>query len=348
MILLGENDFMERQDSGLVSIIIPTYKRANYLERAIESVIRQSYRNIEIIVVDDNDSGSKYREENIKIMSKYEGCKNIKYLKHRKNKNGAAARNTGIAAAAGEYLTFLDDDDFFLGDRIEKMVQALEKNKGYECAYSGVVYLKKTKIVAVKKAEREGNLTREVLSQDSFFGTGSNLFFRSSAVKKVGYFDEEFIRHQDIEYMVRYFKCGKVINVDEALVVKCMDDTSNLPNFDKMLDVEKMFLDKFQDEIQVFPEDETRDILFCNYYDAMLVAKYGSQEYENMKKRLLGMNNISEKAKNRVYIYDLKHRNKFMRAVAKTIGRLKTFFAVLRLGTGRRQEIKAFVINERR
>ena len=105
---------MERQDSGLVSIIIPTYKRANYLERAIESVIRQSYRNIEIIVVDDNDSGSKYREENIKIMSKYEGCKNIKYLKHRKNKNGAAARNTGIAAAAGEYLTFLDDDDFFL------------------------------------------------------------------------------------------------------------------------------------------------------------------------------------------------------------------------------------------
>ena len=99
---------------GLVSVIIPTFQRAKYIERAIDSVLNQTYKNFEIIVVDDNDQESEARKEMIKRMDKYSSDSRIIYIKHEKNKNGAAARNTGINVAKGEYITFLDDDDYFL------------------------------------------------------------------------------------------------------------------------------------------------------------------------------------------------------------------------------------------
>ena len=73
---------------GLVSVIIPTYKRADRLKKTIESVLDQSYPNIEIIVVDDNDSISEYRKKTELIMSEYINASNVKYIKHSKNMNG--------------------------------------------------------------------------------------------------------------------------------------------------------------------------------------------------------------------------------------------------------------------
>ena len=102
-----------------VSVIIPTYNRAESLKRAIDSVLNQTYKNVEIIVVDDNNPNTTYREENEKSIKKYYGeNEKVKYIKHPENKNGAAARNTGIRNATGKYITFLDDDDYFMNNRI--------------------------------------------------------------------------------------------------------------------------------------------------------------------------------------------------------------------------------------
>ena len=81
----------------MVSVIIPTYKRADYLTRAIDSVLNQTYNNIEIIVVDDNNSNSTDRKNTESIMQKYNENSKIKYIKHSKNMNGSAARNTGVS-----------------------------------------------------------------------------------------------------------------------------------------------------------------------------------------------------------------------------------------------------------
>ena len=125
---------------GLVSVIIPTYKRSSCLLRAINSVLNQTYKKIEIIVVDDNNEDSLYRTENEKKLEKYVNKNKIIYLKHKKNLNGANARNTAIKKATGEYITFLDDDDYFLPDRIEKMVMVLKDNSNYDGAYSSVIF----------------------------------------------------------------------------------------------------------------------------------------------------------------------------------------------------------------
>ena len=102
---------MNKSNTPLVSVIIPTYKRPDYLDRAIDSVLNQTYNNIEIIVVDDNNPNTEGRERTEKIMRRYENNPHVIYIKHEYNKNGSAARNTGFKASHGVYLAFLDDDD---------------------------------------------------------------------------------------------------------------------------------------------------------------------------------------------------------------------------------------------
>lgn len=99
---------------GLVSVIIPTYKRPQMLGRAIDSVLSQNYENLEVVVVDDNTDDDEFRLETIRFMAKYASDSRVKYIKHRINQNGSSARNSGILHAKGEYIAFLDDDDFFL------------------------------------------------------------------------------------------------------------------------------------------------------------------------------------------------------------------------------------------
>ena len=109
---------MIKMEKVLLSIIIPTYKRSENIEKAINSVLKQA-GSFELIVVDDNDEDSVFRKHNEEIMQKYlNNYNNFYYLKHKKNMNGATARNTGIKFCHGQYITFLDDDDDFIKDRI--------------------------------------------------------------------------------------------------------------------------------------------------------------------------------------------------------------------------------------
>jgi glycosyltransferase involved in cell wall biosynthesis len=105
-------------NSPLVSIIIPTYNRQELVARAIKSAQKQTYKNIEIIVV--NDAGPDVGEI---ITSAAD--QRVKYVTHEVNKGLGAARNTGIKYATGEYLCFLDDDDYFFPYHIEILMNAI-------------------------------------------------------------------------------------------------------------------------------------------------------------------------------------------------------------------------------
>ena len=91
-----------------VSIIIPTYKNRGGLTTSVDSAIRQTYQNIEVIIVDDNPPDSEERHFTEQIMEGYLADPRVRYIKHAENKNGAAARNTGINSSTGEYIAFLD------------------------------------------------------------------------------------------------------------------------------------------------------------------------------------------------------------------------------------------------
>ncbi|MBP3461181.1 MAG: glycosyltransferase family 2 protein [Bacilli bacterium] len=128
-----------------VSIIIPTYKRTNELKRAIDSAIKQTYKNIEIIVIDDNAKNIEIRKQVEEIMKNYP---TVKYIQNKENLGGALTRNVGIQTATGKFVSFLDDDDEFYEEKVEKQVNLYKKLDNKNCC---MIYCYANRITSNKK-----------------------------------------------------------------------------------------------------------------------------------------------------------------------------------------------------
>ncbi len=102
-----------------VSVITPTYKRAHFLSRAIDSILGQTYDNIQVVVVDDNAELPEYRKSTEETMLKYKDDSRVMYIQNKENLGGGLSRNVGIEACDGEYIAFLDDDDEYEPPKIE-------------------------------------------------------------------------------------------------------------------------------------------------------------------------------------------------------------------------------------
>lgn len=232
-------------DSLKVSVIITTYKRANMLKRAIDSVLNQTYKNIEVIVVDDNDEKSEDRKNTENIMMSYIDNSKVKYIKHKVNKNGAAARNTGIKHSTGEIVCFLDDDDWYIESKVEKQLKFLTKNKEYKAVYCGWNRNGKTTI-----PKRTGNLAFELLSGDSLIYTNTIMMWKDIA-EKIGGWDERFKRNQEAVFLLRYFKSGYSIGViDECLVEFDTSDRRNQLDSKKNEEQFEFYLSEHEDIIK--------------------------------------------------------------------------------------------------
>lgn len=114
----------------LVSVIVPTYGRSELLIRCIESIISQTYSQVEIVIVDDN---GKNTVDQINTERKLSSYTNIKYIKLDENSGGGVARNIGVQNSSGEYITFLDDDDVYYPQKIERQLETINKNRADIC-----------------------------------------------------------------------------------------------------------------------------------------------------------------------------------------------------------------------
>lgn len=126
-----------------VSIIIPVFNVSNYIEGCICSVMKQTYPNIECVIVDDaslDDSIDKCE----KLIAAYQGPIKFIVLRHEQNRGQAAARNTGTETAVGEYIYYLDSDDEISSDCIEKLVKPLMEDNSIEVVQGNLVWIKKT------------------------------------------------------------------------------------------------------------------------------------------------------------------------------------------------------------
>ena len=119
----------------LVSVVVPTYSRSEMLPRALESLNRQTYSPLEIVVVDDNGAGCEQQldtQARVEAFSPRKGI-TLRYVPREKNGGGAMARNTGIQVSGGEYIAFLDDDDEYLPKKIELQMGALRDSGAAFC-----------------------------------------------------------------------------------------------------------------------------------------------------------------------------------------------------------------------
>ena len=155
----------------LVSVIIPTYNCGKFIEQSIESVLNQTYKNIEIIVVDDGSTD----DTQVKLL-KY--GKNINYIR-KKNEGSSKARNIGMGCSKGEYLAFLDSDDLWHPGKLEMQVECFKKVPGI-----GLVFTDFSRI------DMEGNIVRDRYEQDAFvvfqdYGLSIDKIFREKRTKLI-------------------------------------------------------------------------------------------------------------------------------------------------------------------
>lgn len=220
-------------DNCLVSVIVTTFGDPSTLKRAIISVLDQEYSNIELIVVDDNGDDGEYRLGTAEVMSCFAREERVTYLRHRRNMNGSAARNTGIKHASGRYLTFLDNDDFMLRGRLSNAVRALEESDADAC-FCDVLFMRGGYFSGVLSQRKRKLNWKDLLFDSGCMGTGSNLFLRHTSVLETGQFDTSFRRNQDIEYMLRFLYRHDSVWVNSLDLVKSESATSNaqtLANF---------------------------------------------------------------------------------------------------------------------
>lgn len=107
---------------------MPTHNRPHFLGRTIDSLLAQTYRDTEIVVVDDNAPDSPSRADTQALMKEYEKYDNVIYIQNEKPLGGGPSRNEGIKAATGDYVTFLDDDDVYLPEKVETQLSFMLKN----------------------------------------------------------------------------------------------------------------------------------------------------------------------------------------------------------------------------
>jgi len=247
-----------------VSVVIPTYKRYHILSRAINCVLLQTYKDVEIIVVDDNNENDEFRKKTEILMEQYKDNSRIKYIKHSKNKNGAAARNTGIKASDADFIAFLDDDDLWSRKKIEKQIEYLNfKGNSYAgVSCSHIHRYKNFTYKAVQFNENEnGNYFFELFTNRKSTPT-STLLFRKEVFEKI-MFDESFFRHQDIEFLANFYRFFKMGICPHFLVSMQVDGERNNPSKNKASLIKQKLLEKYKDDILQMPVPAQKRIYNC-------------------------------------------------------------------------------------
>lgn len=211
-----------------VTAVISTFNRANLVGRAIESVINQTYRNMEIIVVDDHST------DNTEEVVRGFGESRVHYIRHEKNKGGSAARNTGIKTATGEYIAFLDDDDEWVENKIERQLQYVQDFGAVVCR------------AFIPSRNRMTQLYKKVtvnprdLRKGFIFGCGTSILLARADILKVTLFDENLASSQDWDILVRLAGKCKIAYINEPLVRFNVGSHARISNKSKHMSIAQL------------------------------------------------------------------------------------------------------------
>lgn len=207
-----------------VSVIIPTYNRAGVIRRSIDSVLAQTFDDMEIIVIDDGST------DNMGEIVQSIPDERIRYIPCETNRGTSAARNEGLKVAQGKYIAFLDSDDEWLPEKIEKQVALMESLPAeWGVCHTGARIIKDGSIKTTfipKPVRNKKLLLRFVFGKFHFFTP--SLMIRSACFDHVGHFDERLWRWEDRELLLRIFRLYKLAVISEPLVVIHMATTKNL------------------------------------------------------------------------------------------------------------------------
>lgn len=267
----------------MITVITPTYRRHLYIKNAIDSVLAQTYKDFEMIIVDDNPVDSEERkltEEVIKGVSD----PRVHYVQNEKNLGGAGSRNVAIDMAKGEYVAFLDDDDMYLPDRLKVQVEAMMANDWDVCVMDGATFKYETgELVSERHQHLWAGMSNDDLirSHLMYHISGTNSFmFRTEFIRKIGGFDivpscQEYILMQKALDAMPKFGYLPV-----TLIKNFQHEGDQLSTGPKKLAGQKMLIENKKKYFHLLTRAERRQVL-CRHYGVLFFVYYKMHKYLN-------------------------------------------------------------------
>ena len=232
-----------------VSIILPVYNRPQTISRSVGSVLAQSYKDFELIIVDDGSA-----DETGRLVQDLAGRDSrIRYIRHETNYGQSRARNTGIAAAKGGYMAFQDSDDEWLPDKLQQQVEKMEALP----PAVGMVYCLMWRVTpegqdvfrAAEFGPEDEDLYRRGLMY-GFRGIGiQSCLFRREVFDACGGFDEQMKALEDMELLIRVARKYRFSCIDEPLLLYHRTPGGVSQDHVRNLGAAQYILEKYQDDI---------------------------------------------------------------------------------------------------
>lgn len=258
-----------------VSCVIPSYKRCDTVLRAINSVLNQTYTNIEVLLVDDNIPGDEYSDKLKTVISAIADTR-FHYILQEKHINGAEARNVGIRAAHGDYIAFLDDDDVWLPTKIEKQLNLLLHNpnaKGVSCLYSH--YNESEEIIRSCPCYDGSDLHRKIISREVAVFT-STVLLDKNALLSIELFNNKLERHQDLQLLLDFTSHYDMVVLNEYLAKLYIDSNINRANsVSKLIKIKNDFFKACKSHFDIYSGLERRTIYSAHYFEILFAAIKG-------------------------------------------------------------------------
>lgn len=342
------------EEPPLVSVIIPTYNSANYIALSIDSAIKQTMRDFEIIVVEDGSTDD--------TKNRLDAYRNIINCIYQSNHGRSFARNVAIRQARGKYIAFLDSDDLWLPDRLEKQVAILEASPEIQLVYS------KAKIIdslgnahqvwghpsEIGEAIMEPGRIYEQLILGNFIPI-LTVTLRRSALEQAGYFDEQLSYPEDWDLWLRLAHPGNFFYIPETLACYRIEDevrTARLSASTEIVDQQIYVLEKsFHSQTQPQVELEKLARAWVYARAAMAAVQIGDtssaswywKEAVKACSTFLEGNEVQKLSKKAIYnAHKMEDRSGYDRAVQY----LKNYSVSLPVSEHRRNRILRELLNE--
>lgn len=207
----------------LISVIIPSYNSAKYISTAIDSVLTQTYQDFELIIIDDGSTDNTQE-----IIQSYKDSR-ITYI-YQKNAGPAVARNNGIRIANGEYIAFLDADDYWQDKKLELQINKFKENKDLGFVYTAINNVSAEheliNIMRYKSSNSHDLIKQLLVNYAPVVPLPSSVMIKKAYLDNTGLFDINLTTGEDWDLWLRLAAISEICYIDEPLINRYKPDTS--------------------------------------------------------------------------------------------------------------------------
>ncbi len=262
---------MNKLETPLVSIVIPTFNRARTIVRSVHSILTQTFQDFEIIIIDDCSTDNT---EDI-IKSKFND-KRIIYYKLEKNSGACVARNKGIELARGKYIAFQDSDDEWLCEKLEKQVNILENNNNYQATFCQFIRINNNNTSIIPVDGFNDKEMKYMIFGENFIST-QTLLVRREVFIKIGIFDISLPRFQDWELAIRLInKCNVFYQKEPLVIMYIQKDSISRNNIAKIKALE-LIVNKYRNEYNNYPKYHSKLLRRLTFWSYIYLFDYSKQ-----------------------------------------------------------------------